>query len=706
MGKKKKSPLQSLFKEANWSKVDLTNEQQMSCEGLLSLEVFNPSDPEAYPIISQLGLDEALDNEETETEPTKNNTISNDDSDSDAEVIMTDAKKPKKKKKSQKRKREEEEKEEIDTTTVDMSAWSTFGIHQTLLDNLQKLGFSNPTPIQKASLQKAIVSRKDIIAAAETGSGKTLAFALPILTHLLNANQDDKKLKALIIAPTRELSVQVTKHIKQVAKGTNIRVINITGGMSDEKQKREIAMRPEIIVATPGRYWDLTRRGLTHLTELDKIQFLVVDEADRMIAEGHFAELRGIISYIKQKRVEYTTEEQKKVPHMQNFVSSATLTLSDKWKELEESGQVPQKPVEPSKKEQKKKKNEKKNEPTEEEEEEKEPTGTVDTLLHLMEFGTYAIVDLTTEKQLASTVEESQIQCVNEDKLLYLYYFLQVYPGRTLIFANSIKRVRLIQNVLSILGVSIFALHGEMQQRQRLKNLDRFKQNENGVLVATDVAARGLDIASVKYVVHYQMPNSVDAYVHRCGRSGRAGAAGFSLALVSPEDRKYYQDVCNNTNKPDGIALFPLDVEHEGVFIPEYRKRINLASKIEMKTRNKKQVKSEANWFVHNAEELDIALDEEILKEMKREVKAQDNDKELVQMQNRLRELMATNIASKRLPSAKYITSDLDRLDMIRNTVKKNARDEFVKKNVPKQKPVAKTEADTSGPKKKRRKTK
>jgi ATP-dependent RNA helicase DDX24/MAK5 len=307
MGKKKRSRgLQPLFQDTNWSKIELSNEQQMTCEGLISLEVFNPSDPELYPVIAHMIDNE--DDEETENNEENSEQISNffthDDSDDD-EVIMTDAKKKKKKKKSQKRKREDDDDaktEEESSELVDMSAWSTFGIHSSLLDSLQKLGFSTPTPIQKATLQKAIIARKDIIAAAETGSGKTLAFALPILTHLLNSPTpaDDRKLRALIIAPTRELSVQVTNHIKAVIKGANINVVNITGGMSDEKQKRQLATRPDIVVATPGRYWDLTRRGLAHLTELDKLQFLVVDEADRMIAEGHFAELRGIIDYIKQ----------------------------------------------------------------------------------------------------------------------------------------------------------------------------------------------------------------------------------------------------------------------------------------------------------------------------------------------------------------------------------------------------------------------
>jgi ATP-dependent RNA helicase DDX24/MAK5 len=706
MGKKKRADeLQPLFQDSNWRKIELTNEQQMSCEGLMSFEVFDPSDASVYPIISSTTEDQ----DDDETIADDNNSKSNlraflqQDSD-DEQVMIAEAKKPKKKKKANKRKRKEtedkREEEDSEPIVTDMSKWSSFGIHQQLLDNIQKLGFSQPTPIQNASLQKAIVARKDIIAAAETGSGKTLAFVLPILTHILNSPSEEKKLRGLIIAPTRELSVQVMDHIKSVTKGTNIVVINITGGMSEEKQKRQLALGPHIIVATPGRYWDLTRRGLTHLTELDKLQFLVIDEADRMIAEGHFAELRGIIDYIKQKRKIYM-EEGKKIPNIQNFVSSATLTLSDKWREYEETGQVP---AEEQKKEKKKKKSklnlcdmyqlkegEDREEAQQQEEEEKTPTGTVDTLLHMMEFSNYAIIDLTTEKQLAGTLEECQIQCVNEDKLLYLYYFLYVYPGRTLIFANSIKRVRLIHSVLTILGVSIFALHGEMQQRQRLKNLDRFKQNENGVLVATDVAARGLDIENVKYVVHYQLPNTVDAYVHRCGRSGRAGTPGFSLALVSPEDRKYYQDICLATNKPDGIPLFPIDVDHESVYIPDFRKRIELASKIEMKTRVKKKVKSETNWLVKNAQELEIDLDENLMKEMKKEFKATDNDKELVQMQQRLKALMSKNLAAKKLPSAKYITSDLDRLDLLRNTITKNARDEIIKKN------QAKTSEDTGG---------
>ncbi|KAL0476723.1 RH13 [Acrasis kona] len=632
MGKKKGG--MNVIQNMKWKNIELTNEQHNTCEGLASFEVFDPTDASEYPVFLNSKIDFSnVDEEDETTNETESPSAPTDD--------KSDEVSSKKKKQKQKKKGKLLSKEA--TPAADMSQWTTFGLHATLLDNLQKL----------------------------------------VLTHLMNTPNNEKKLLALIIAPTRELSVQVTDHIKGVTKDTGIHVINITGGMSEEKQKRQIASRPQIIVATPGRYWDLTNRGFTHLTELDSLQFLVIDEADRMIAEGHFSELRDIISYIKIKRRDYEAEGTK-VPRIQNFVSSATLTLSDKWRELQESGSAPQ--PEPEQK----KKRRRNQEDEDEEEEEKKPTGTVDTLLYMMEFSDYTIVDLTPKSQVAGTLEESQIQCVDEDKLLYLYLFLSIYNrGRTLIFTNSIKRVRLIQSVLSVLQVPITALHGEMQQRQRLNNLDRFKANEDGVLVATDVAARGLDIERVAHVVHYQLPNSVDAYVHRCGRSGRAGQPGFSLALVSPEDRRFYKDICSATGKEDGIELFPLDPDQESLYIPELRKRMKLAQKIEMKMRNKKQAMSEMNWFETAAKEADIDLDEHLKKQIKQGKKDVDKDRDLTRMQNELATMMKVNIGSRILLSRKYITSDLDRLSQVLDkTKKKDARAELVEKKVDKPKKI------------------
>ncbi|KAM1639186.1 hypothetical protein ACFXTN_008505 [Malus domestica] len=261
-------------------------------------------------------------------------------------------------------------KKEIDKESFDEDeyyAWHELRLHHLIMKSIYRLGFKNPTPIQKACIPAAAHQGKDIVGAAETGSGKTLAFGLPILQRLLDEKEkavrmfDEKGeeaekfapkglLRALVITPTRELALQVSDHLKAVAKDTDIRVVPIVGGMSKEKQERLLKARPEIVVGTPGRLWELMSGGEKHLVELHLLSFFVLDEADRMIENGHFHEMQSIIDMLPvrntsteshsenaQNSVAMSNFQRKK---RQTFVFSATIALSpDFRKKLKRSSQ-------------------------------------------------------------------------------------------------------------------------------------------------------------------------------------------------------------------------------------------------------------------------------------------------------------------------------------------------------------------------------
>ncbi|KAF7132841.1 hypothetical protein RHSIM_Rhsim09G0043500 [Rhododendron simsii] len=483
-------------------------------------------------------------------------------------------KKPKKrKKKKQKTKKKEEKesegsekpaaagtsdfKEDIIGDSVDEAdyyAWNELRLHPLLMESIFRLRFKTPTPIQKACIPPAAHQGKDVIGAAETGSGKTLAFGLPILQRLLEEQEKANNLeaekgeavekiaprsllRALIITPTRELALQVTNHLKEVAKGTNTRVVPIVGGMSTEKQERLLQERPEIVVGTPGRLWELMSGGEIHLIELHSLSFFVLDEADRMIESGHFRELQSIIDMLPmtsasdeghpQNTQNCTTVTSFQRKKRQTFVFSATLALSDDFRQKLKRGSLKSK------------------------QSMNDELNSIETLSERAGMkANAAIVDLTNETIVADKLEETFIECREEDKDAYLYYILSVHGhGRTMVFCTSIAALRHTSSLLRILGINVWTLHAQMQQRARLKAMDRFRGSEHGILVATDVAARGLDIPGVRTVVHYQLPHSAEVYVHRSGRTARASSDGCSIALISPNDTSKFAALCKSFSK-------------------------------------------------------------------------------------------------------------------------------------------------------------
>ncbi|KAG6732392.1 hypothetical protein I3843_01G167300 [Carya illinoinensis] len=492
---------------------------------------------------------------------------------------------------------------------ADYYAWNELRLHPLLMGSIHRLGFKEPTPIQKACIPAAAHQGKDVFGAAETGSGKTLAFGLPILQRLLEERDKTAKmpeqkgeeaekfspeglLRALIITPTRELALQVTDHLKAVATGTDIRVVPIVGGMSTEKQERLLKKRPEIVVGTPGRLWELISGGEKHLVELHSLSFFVLDEADRMIENGHFRELQSITDMLPvtngpiedhsqntQNCVTVSSFQRKK---RQTLVFSATIALSADFRKKLKRGFVKPK---------------------------QSLTDGLNSIEALSERAgmraNVAIIDLTNASILADKIEESFIECREEDKDAYLYYILSVHgEGRTIVFCTSIAALRHLSSLLRILGINVWTLHAQMQQRARLQALDRFRGNEHGILVATDVAARGLDIPGVRTVVHYQLPHSADVYVHRSGRTARAFADGCSIALISPNETSKFASLCKSFSK-ESFQRFPL----ENSYIPEVLKRLSLARQIDKILRKDSQEKANKGWLERSAESVELVMD-------------------------------------------------------------------------------------------------
>ncbi|KAI3430103.1 uncharacterized protein J3R85_008246 [Psidium guajava] len=571
------------------------------------------------------------------------------------ENVMSERKKKKRKKKQKKESKKVDESTAVDDAEVDLVddaefyAWNDLRLHPLIMKAVQRLGFKEPTPIQKACIPAAAHRGKDVIGAAETGSGKTLAFGLPILQRLLEEREKSTKmreekgeeaekyapkgvLRALIITPTRELALQVTDHLKEFAKDARIRVVPIVGGMSTEKQERLLEARPEIVVGTPGRLWELMSGGEIHLMELHSLSFFVLDEADRMIEDGHFRELQSIIDMLPttnssveersqsmQSCVTVSNIQRKK---RQTFVFSATIALSADFRKKLRRGIVRSK---------------------------QSTSGGLNSIETLSERAgmreNAAIIDLTNSSILANKLEESFIECRENDKDAHLYYILSLHgQGRTIVFCTSIAALRHISSILRILGIEVWTLHSQMQQRARLKAIDHFRRSEHGVLVATDVAARGIDIPGIRTVVHYQLPHSAEVYVHRSGRTARASSDGCSISLISPDETSKFASLCRSFFK-DSFQRFPL----ENSYMPEIMKRLSLARQIGNISQKDSQEKAQKSWLERNAEalELDVENNDSEEERVNAHKKRKASSNKLKELQQDLRNLLSRPLQPK-----------------------------------------------------------
>jgi len=559
---------------------------------------------------------------------------------------------------------------EVGRKDEEFLAWAPLGLHPLLMQGIKRLGFTQPTPIQEECIIPAAKGWKDVVGAAQTGSGKTLAFGLPILEAVIEnrervaekariaaeearrkellqrAKESGEKIKrsvleaeiaaagtkayaeangpksdlltAIILTPTRELAAQIGSHLDQVAKDANIRSLVVVGGLAVEKQRRILTKNnPPIIVATPGRLWELISEGIDALMDLSRLRFFVLDEADRMVANGSFPELDNIIKYVQSFREdlkELTPQQriERNIPkRMQVFLFSATLTLKDEGHHKRQNRYLKLKD---------KYKKRKQVEDSAEDEEVKAQGKSllVELALRLPFEGKPHIVDLSSKLLITSTIKQEYVQALDEERDDILYYLLHNHTGRALVFVNAVSIVKRISAILNALGIRARPLHAHLQQRQRLKILDQFKSEPRSVIVCTDVAARGLDIPNVQLVIHFHFPQTPEIYVHRTGRTGRAGATGRSVLVVGPKETDEYENLLKvlGPSFQSSLSLHRPDSH----VMKMVHTRVSLAQKIAAIEDRSSKVRAESNWLKKmasaaglDAEDADMPDDDEYM---------------------------------------------------------------------------------------------
>ncbi|XP_045451396.1 probable ATP-dependent RNA helicase DDX46 [Melitaea cinxia] len=361
--------------------------------------------------------------------------------------------------------------------------WAHCGISKKELDILKKLGFEKPTPIQAQAIP-AIMSGRDLIGIAKTGSGKTLAFILPMFRHVLDQPplEDTDGPISLIMTPTRELCMQIGKDIKKFAKSLGLRVVCVYGGTGISEQIAELKRGAEMIVCTPGRMIDMLAANSGRVTNLRRVTYIVLDEADRMFDMGFEPQVMKIIDNVR--------------PDRQTVMFSATFP-----RQMEAlARRILQKPIE-------------------------------------VQVGGRSVVCKEVEQHVAILEEEAKFFKLLE--LLGLYSQM----GSIIVFVDKQENADSLLKDLMKASYPCMSLHGGIDQFDRDSTIVDFKSGKVKLLVATSVAARGLDVKQLVLVVNYDCPNHYEDYVHRCGRTGRAGNKGYAWTFLTPEQGRYAGDV-------------------------------------------------------------------------------------------------------------------------------------------------------------------
>lgn len=515
-----------------------------------------------------------------------------------------------------------------DISPVNLPEWTNLApLSMTILQSLQNLNFLRPTEIQKKSIP-VIMQGVDVMGKASTGSGKTLAYGIPIVEKLIsNFSQKNKKPISLIFTPTRELAHQVTDHLKKICEPvlakSQYSILSLTGGLSIQKQQRLLKYdnSGQIVIATPGRFLELLEKDNTLIKRFSKVNTLILDEADRLLQDGHFDEFEKIIKHLLVERRKNRENSEGSSKIWQTLIFSATFSI-DLFDKLSSSRQV---------KDRRFKNNE------------DELNAVIQHLMSKIHFNSKpVIIDTNPESKVSSQIKESLIECPPLERDLYCYYFLTMFPGTTLIFCNAIDSVKKLTVYLNNLGIPAFQIHSSMTQKNRLKSLERFKQQSakqktinhsnpdsvqlSTVLIASDVAARGLDIPGVQHVIHYHLPRSTDIYIHRSGRTARAGSEGVSAMICSPQEsmgplRKLRKTLATknsvstdlnsrSTNrKPikwqNTVPLLPIETD----ILSQLRERSRLAGELADHEIASNSLRKDDNWLKKAADELGIDVD-------------------------------------------------------------------------------------------------
>ena len=359
---------------------------------------------------------------------------------------------------------------------------------------IAELGFAAATPVQKQTLPHALDGR-DIIAQAQTGTGKTAAFLISIIAYELENPPLEPRPPgtpfALIIAPTRELTLQISKDAEQLARHTAMSIVSLVGGMDYDKQRQKLGKPVDLVAATPGRLLDFCRSGTI---DLSQVEILVLDEADRMLSMGFIPDVKAIVRRTPRK-------EQRQTQLFSATYNTDIKRLAASW--------------------------------------------TLDPVR----------IEIEPEQIAVDTVDQKIYLVAEAEKYAVLYHLIGQEPDKVLIFVNRRDEAHRLEALLRAHGFNTGLLAGDIPQNKRLQTLERFKSGDQRVMVATDVAGRGLHIDDIKLVVNYKLPEDPEDYVHRIGRTGRAGREGTSISLLCESDAFMLPNI-------EALLGAPLECEH------------------------------------------------------------------------------------------------------------------------------------------------
>ena len=357
-----------------------------------------------------------------------------------------------------------------------MNYFTESGLHDQILEAVQEMGFEKPTPIQAKTIPHSLASRQDLIALAQTGTGKTAAFGLPAI-HLTNT--EDKRTQTLVLCPTRELCVQISKDLTAYSKYIKgVGIVPVYGGANIETQIKALNKQAQIVVGTPGRVRDLIKRKKLSLKNIERV---ILDEADEMLSMGFREELDAILSETPEKK--------------QTSLYSATMSKEI----INITSQYMDNPVE------------------------------------LSAAGTNKGI---------KNVDHNYYMVRSKDKYEVLKRIADINPSiYGIVFCRTRRETKEIANKLMQDGYNAEALHGDLSQAQRDTVMDKFRLNHLQLLVATDVAARGLDVNDLTHIINYSLPDDTEGYIHRSGRTGRAGKGGTSTAIIHTREKGKIKEI-------------------------------------------------------------------------------------------------------------------------------------------------------------------
>ena len=363
--------------------------------------------------------------------------------------------------------------------------FDSFGFAPSVLRGVQDAGYTTPTPVQAAALPSALKGI-DVVGVAQTGTGKTAAFVLPILDYLVKEPSTGKRrpVRALVVAPTRELAIQVTEAAAKYGTHTKLRVATIYGGVGKGKQRTALRNGVDVVVATPGRLLDFLGEGALDLGFVD---ILVLDEADRMFDMGFVKDVRRIVAAVPQER--------------QTMLFSATMPP----------------PIQDLAK----------------------------SILYKPET-----IEVGERRDPAATVTQRAIRVAEAEKQALLHHLIETEDvDRMIVFSRTKYRADRIRKKLDRAGHSAIAIHSNRSQGQRQRALKGFEAGDYQIMVATDIAARGIDVPGVSHVVNFDTPNVPEDYIHRIGRTGRAEATGDAISFVSAAESDHLRAIEKHTGR-------------------------------------------------------------------------------------------------------------------------------------------------------------